>query len=282
MRIALAIVLALATSVSAWAQTWDRNGGSMQTRGSTTTPLVIIDQVGTGKILSLRDDGVERCSVNVDGNLVCVGTLTLTGQMLLGDGTAAAPSLAPSGDPNTGLLFDSVSTGIIDASGNGTTRVRLVDSTGARYALTLGASTDLSWGSSGVLTPDVSLSRLAADVVAVAAGDAWGLASKAWIRTAPTVPVACTTPTVVNSNGTAAFEIDVGSTCAGVTTLVVTMPAVTNSYHCTAINLTTGTMAPEMTAATSTSITITNFQRTTGLAADWADGANVSIGCTGR
>jgi hypothetical protein len=108
------------------------------------------------------------------------------------------------------------------------------------------------------------------------------LASKAFINTAPTLPVACTSPTIVNSNGTATFEIDVGTTCAGISTLAVTMPAVTNGYGCTATNLTTSaTAAVEMTASTTTSITLTNYTRTTGVALAWADGANVRVSCTG-
>ena len=227
MKRILILLLALLLGSPAYAQQWDRVNGSMQVKSGPSTPLVIIDQTNTtadSKALSIRAAGTEKCSIDIDGDLVCTGTFTIA-------------SLSA-----TRVPFSSTGGLLVDNSG---------------FTFTAGTQRLLVAGGYSVASVMVS-------------------------GTAPTVPVACTTPTVVNSNGTAAFEIDVGSTCAGVTTLVVTMPAVTNSYHCTVVNLTTGTMAPEMTAATSTSITITNFQRTTGLAADWADGANVSIGCTGR
>lgn len=72
------VVLALASAVLI-AQQWDRVNGSMQTRGSTTAPLVIIDQVSTGKILSLRDNGVEVWSVADGGAVVATGTESATG-----------------------------------------------------------------------------------------------------------------------------------------------------------------------------------------------------------
>lgn len=61
----LGLVLALGGEVLA--QQWDRINGSMQVRSSTTTPLVIIDQVGTGKILSLRDNGTEVSAITGAG-----------------------------------------------------------------------------------------------------------------------------------------------------------------------------------------------------------------------
>ena len=100
--------------------------------------------------------------------------------------------------------------------------------------------------------------------------------------TAPSSPVACTSPSVVNNNGTATSEIDVGTTCAGISTLVITYPTATTMYGCVATNLTNpATSAPAMTASTTTSVTITNYARTTGLAADWTDGDNVRVSCFG-
>lgn len=100
--------------------------------------------------------------------------------------------------------------------------------------------------------------------------------------TAPSGPVACTTPTVTWNNGTATFQIDVGSTCAGISTLVVTLPAASNAWSCTAMNVTTSaTAAVEMTASTTTSATFTNYTRTTGAALAWVDGADVRISCLG-
>lgn len=102
--------------------------------------------------------------------------------------------------------------------------------------------------------------------------------------TAPSGPVACTSPTVTNSNGSAAFQIDVGSTCGGVSTLVVTLPAATNAWAgCTATHVNSpATRVVALTGSTTTSVTFTNYSRTLGTAADWADGDDVRVGgCIG-
>jgi hypothetical protein len=80
-RSLLALVFAL-IGTSASAQQWDQVNGSMQVRSGPSAPLVIIDQTNTAannKILSLRANGTERCSVDEDGDLACAGTFTLNG-----------------------------------------------------------------------------------------------------------------------------------------------------------------------------------------------------------
>lgn len=123
---------------------------------------------------------------------------------------------------------------------------------------------------------------LTGDDLTFPSGGTIGLVRAAWSNTAPTNPVACSTPTITWSNGTAAFQVDVGTTCAAVTTLVVTLPALANGYICVATNTTTSTTAEvEMTASTTTTATFTNYTRTTGVALAWVDGADIRIGCTG-
>lgn len=149
----------------------------------------------------------------------------------------------------------------------------------------LRAAAQIGWTPTATMlaAPDIVVGRIAADTFGpVVAGDAFGLASKFAIFTAPSGPVACTSPAVSWSNGTAAFQIDVGTTCAGVSTLVVTLPAVTNAWMCSAMNVTTSaTAAIEMTASTTTSATFTNYTRTTGVVLVWVDGADVRISCLG-
>ena len=126
-------------------------------------------------------------------------------------------------------------------------------------------------------------------------GNSLGISSNIWLEsyiatyyrgstllisgTAPSVPVACTSPAISWSNGTATFQIDVGTSCAGVTTLSFTMPASTNGWECTASNTTTAARDVWATAWTTTSVTLTNTARTTGLATDWADGADIRVKC---
>lgn len=126
----------------------------------------------------------------------------------------------------------------------------------------------------------IGFSVNSAAAVSVSAGGSYGLAAPFVIRTAPSGPVACTSPTVTWSNGTAAFQIDVGTTCAGVSTLSFTLPAATNGWECAASNQTTAARDVWATAWTTTSVTLTNTARTTGLATDWADGADVRVKCT--
>lgn len=304
-RILIPLLLSL-LAVPAYAQTWDRVNGSMQVKSGPTAPLVIIDQTQAGqKILSLRSAGVEKCSVNTSGNLVCSGTFTLTGQFLAGDGTAPLPAYSFTSEPNLGLYR--ASTGVIAVGNNNITG-------GIPYALAptqmrFGQAVSLGWSSadSALTAADTVLSRGAADRLDLATGDSfeviagglgvgaiettsgriratagYSIATLAASGTAPTLPVACSVPTITWSNGTAAFQIDVGTTCAGISTLAVTMPATTNAWVCVAFNTTTSaTGEVEMTASTTTSATFTNYTRTTGVALAWVDGADIRIGCWG-
>lgn len=110
-----------------------------------------------------------------------------------------------------------------------------------------------------------------------------GLSRRVFSSTAPSSPVACTSPSVVTSNGTAGFQVNVGTSCTGVSTIGLTMPAATTGWSCQARNVSNGaSSAPAQTGAVSTTaITITNFARTTGLAADWTDSDVVEISCQG-
>lgn len=79
-RLLLTLAAWVVLSVPAYAQVWDQVGGSMQVRSGPTTPLVIIDQTNTSadnKILSLRANGTEKCSADVEGDFTCTGTYTL-------------------------------------------------------------------------------------------------------------------------------------------------------------------------------------------------------------
>ena len=331
MRLIRLLIVALLASyaVPAYAQQWDQVNGSMQVKSGPSAPLVIIDQTASSqKIISLRANGTEKCSIDTDGDLVCAGTFTLTGQFLAGDGTAAAPSysFASTGNGDNGMFLSAAN--VLGWSAAGTERMTLSASaltstvsgvfpngTVSAPGLVIGQddngfyrtaaaeiggtisnakvfSFGLSGGANGyieilenaaaIYLNDVSLTRTAANLATLGAGDGIGMTTAAWISTAPSGPVACTSPTVTWSNGSAAFQIDVGGTCGVITTLVVTLPAVTNAYSCSAINVgASATAAVEMTASDTTSATFTNYTRTTGVALAWVDGADVRISCTG-
>jgi phage-related tail fiber protein len=90
------------------------------------------------------------------------------------------------------------------------------------------------------------------------------------------------TPSVVASNGTAVFTINVG-TGGTASSGVLTMPADVTGWACTV----QPNGAPQAAAAmysaptSATSITITNYTATTALALAWPSGFVVSVQCRG-
>ncbi len=102
---------------------------------------------------------------------------------------------------------------------------------------------------------------------------------------APTITAAsgCTTPTVTYHNGSANFQVDVGSSCSGVSTIGITFGrAATNKWQCQCTNISaTATRTIDQSDGSSTAIVLTNYSRTLGTAADFADGADIRCMCRG-
>ena len=169
----------------------------------------------------------------------------------------SAPPYSFDGDANMGL-----GRGAADTLQQCVGGAAAVTTTAA--AVTLGDTVSLAWS-------DVSLARLAADVVAPAAGDAFGLAAKAFIRTAPTISSGFgTSPSVVASNGTAAFTINVG-TGGTASSGVIGLPAATTGWAVSCDNTSTNTATvfkTKQTAFTTTTATIGNYDAA-GVAAAW-------------
>lgn len=92
-------------------------------------------------------------------------------QILAPDGSASAPSYSFANFPTSGL-YAVGATDFRYAIG-GSDKIRLLSGTG----LVLTAAEQLAWGSSGVTTPDVSLSRGAANRLDLATGDSFRLVS---------------------------------------------------------------------------------------------------------
>lgn len=116
-RLLIGILLVL-LGVPAYAQQWDQVNGSTQVKSGPTAPLVIIDQTNTGqKILSLRNNGTEKCYVDTSGNLNCVGTFTLTaGTLDWSSGVAGSSSDVSLSREAAGHLFQRNSTNAQRAS----------------------------------------------------------------------------------------------------------------------------------------------------------------------
>lgn len=101
--------------------------------------------------------------------------------------------------------------------------------------------------------------------------------------TAPTSPVACTTPTITHGT-TTSFQADVGGSCTTENTFVFTVPATTNGMRCTGDNITTPTtrVLAQSAGWSGTTITMTNYSRTLGNAQVFGSGDDLVISCTGR
>lgn len=99
--------------------------------------------------------------------------------------------------------------------------------------------------------------------------------------TAPTV-ASCTSPTITWSNGTAAFQFDVGTSCTGISTAVITLPTVADGWMCECDNITAPTTREiNASAWSTTTVTVTNYSRTLGTAADFTDGTDLRCMCRG-
>lgn len=99
---------------------------------------------------------------------------------------------------------------------------------------------------------------------------------------APTLTGGCTAPTVTWANGSALFQVDVGSTCAGISTIVLTFGTATDGWECKCSNTTApGTRVIDSSAWSTTTVTITNYSRTLGTAADFTDGTDIRCMCRG-
>lgn len=217
-------------------------------------------------------------------------------------GTASA-TVFNFGTPGTGLYGD---TDEINISTVTTNWARFDGS--ANTAFIIGSGHSLAFGAT-VGAPDWFIGWSSASVAAMGSGDilqtagsgefraatassafrangagaSFRLSNDAFvINTAPTVSNGCTAEAMTWNNGTAAFEADMGNTCAGISTVVFTLPTIANKYQCKATNLTSpATMYMDPTAWTTTTVTFTNFSRTTGLATAFTDGDDVLVSCLG-
>lgn len=111
------------------------------------------------------------------------------------------------------------------------------------------------------------------------------LAAPAWTNTAPTISSGfCSTGTVTTiaaSNGTAAFDILIGTLTCG-STGTIGMPTATNGWVCVAADVTTpASHAIAQTGGTNATVILTDYARTTGIAQNFNPSDHVHVACTG-
>jgi hypothetical protein len=100
--------------------------------------------------------------------------------------------------------------------------------------------------------------------------------------TAPTIGTCGTSPSIVASNGTAAFQVNVG-TGGTATTCTVNMPAATTGWICGVFpNAAPQAAAETFAVPTSTTVvTISNYTASTGAALAFASSAVYNLQCSG-
>lgn len=99
--------------------------------------------------------------------------------------------------------------------------------------------------------------------------------------TDPTV-TACsggTAATITAANGSAAFQIDVGTSCAGESTAVFTLPAAATGWVCNCSSTTADRMIQQKAASSTTVVTMQNIVISTGANGDFTDGADLFCMC---
>ena len=134
----------------------------------------------------------------------------------------------------------------------------------------------ISWTSSSSPsgTIDTQLKRVAANISGPAVADGFGMVSAAWWSVAPTVASGFgTSPSIVASNGSAAFQVNVG-TGGTASSGVITMPPAATAWNGsvenrTAVAANRADQRTVITASTTTSLTVQNQTISTGAALAW-------------
>lgn len=104
----------------------------------------------------------------------------------------------------------------------------------------------------------------------------------AWSATAPTISAGfcATSPSITASNGTAAFDIFVGTSCSG-SVGTLGMPAATTGWVCSFANVTNpATSVVSQTGGANNTVTLTNYVRTTGVAGNFTASDHIRAKCT--
>lgn len=179
------------------------------------------------------------------------------------------------GDTATGTMLSSVSSGTI-GWGCSISNSRCID---------FGAGANDYAGSDGTTVtfggPIASPTITASSAFALGSNASYTIVNSAWTRSTPTV-AACTGAAMTWTNGTAAFQFDVGTACAG-STATVTFFANTNGWVCTCSTTTADRQIEQKTmpSAANNTATLTNVVTSTGAAGNFADNADVACQCTG-
>lgn len=116
----------------------------------------------------------------------------------------------------------------------------------------------------------------------VVATGSYGLGSKMhWSATTPTiVSGGCTSPSISSGGDSASFNINIGTSCTGVTDVVVGLPTSARYWNCWATTSAPDTREVEQVqTGSATQATFRSYSRTTGAPLDWTASQTVQVGC---
>lgn len=262
MRRIVAIIGALLLSVNANAQSWPGStpaGTNLQWGlNRTVTPYQIGVYLGTSwySIGTITAAGVYLPTFTMTGDCtLSAGSITCTtlNGKAVGTSGATIPLLNTA---NTFSALQTLSSGLTVSSGNVTVSSGNLTLTSGNATLTSG---NLTLSSGNIVYGTKLLVSATAPTIASGFG---------------------TSPSISGSNGTAAFQVTVG-TGGTASTGVITMPTANAGWSCSAADVTTASSSvylTRQTASTTTSVTITNYN-TAGTATAWVAGDKINLAC---
>lgn len=169
---------------------------------------------------------------------------------------------------------------------------KVIDNTGQLFgpggiqAVGTGAVNLSPTGGSGTVTVNpatasaINNESLGITVPAAAKFTALSLTAQWQSATPPTIASGgCTSPSVAHSNGTAVFEVTIGSACGG-STITFTFPAAPFKWFCKGEDLTSpASNIVDETSSSTTAVVMTNYARTTGIASNFTASEDVIFQC---
>jgi hypothetical protein len=215
------------------------------------------------------------------------------------DNTNASPTAVQTNDGLGGIRFDGYSASV---SGGGagyyTGAARILALVGSNFSgtnsetglvfnvtgpsQTSGSTKFKMWGSGGyaVGATIAAGSDPGAGFVSVDSG--YKLTSLWSSTTAPTISAGfCSSPSVSNNNGTASFEITVGSAC-GAGTGTITLPSAAHKWTCSFVDVTTpNTHVIRQTGGSATTVTVQDYSGTTGATQNMVASDVIQAQCAG-
>lgn len=257
----------------------------LKVAGAATGGTVAIAAIDSGSATNLSIDAKGTGQITIAG--VSTGAILIPRQVNLGLSGSLAGSLAflnaTSGlialQPPTGALGSAVLT-LPDATDTLTANAAAQTLTNK----TIGAATlsgALNGAGNQINNVIVGASTPLAGSFTAITGTSYTLTALLESTTAPVATTFCaTSPSIPANNGTAAFTINVGTSCS-TSVGTITMPSATTGWVCHFADVTSSASNnPKQTGGTQTTVTLTNYSQTAGTATNWTASEVLRAMCT--